>query len=187
MEHLDPIPPFEAPTGWPDYHATFSIQLCELMDANVIDFTKAPFNLHRYSDEQFERVINLLKEHYYYRELNVLPVRRWMREFNRRWNEVAPKYDYLYKALEDGASPLNILDEFDKGRDVFSEFPQTMLSDNEDYASHGTDYEHEKVTVGDFTDASVKVRDRWDTPDKMLIDEMEPLFVHLVTANYNGY
>lgn len=178
---------FEEPESWPDYHATFSIQLCELVDGGIVDFHKEPFTLHKYSAEQFERVIDLLQEHYYYREISCLPVRRWMREFNRKWNEIAPKYDYLYKALEDGASPLNILDEYEKGRDIFSEFPQTMLSDNEDYASHGTDFEHEKITVGDFAAAADRLQRAYDTVDTRIINDMDSLFVHLVSANFNGY
>jgi hypothetical protein len=157
------------------------------VDGGIVDFRKEPFNLHKYSADQFERVINLLQEHYYYREISCLPVRRWMREFNRKWNEIAPKYDYLYKALDDGASPLNILDEYEKGRDIFSEFPQTMLSDNEDYASHGTDFEHEKITVGDFAAAADRLQRAYDTVDTRIINDMDSLFVHLVSANFNGY
>jgi hypothetical protein len=178
---------FEEPESWPDYHATFSIQLCELVDGGIVDFHKEPFRLHKYSAEQFERVIGLLQEHYYYREISCLPVRRWMREFNRKWNEVTPKYDYLYKALDDGVSPLYDMDEWEKGRDIFSEFPQTMLSDNEDYASHGSDFEHEKVAIGNVITTADRLQTSYDTVDKRIIDDMGIMFVHLVSANFNGY
>jgi hypothetical protein len=181
------IETFEEPESWPDYHATFTIQLCELVDGGIVDFHKEPFALHKYSAAQFERVIGLLQEHYYYREISCLPVRRWMREFNRKWNEIAPKYDALYKALDDGVSPLSAMDEWEKGRDIFSDFPQTMLSDNEDYASHGTDFEHEKLAIGDFMGTADRLQRAYDTVDTRIIKDMGSLFVHLVSANFNGY
>lgn len=79
------------------------------------------------------------------------------------------------------------MDEWEKGRDIFSEFPQTMLSDNEDYASHGTDFEHEKITVGDFIDTADRLQRAYDTVDTRIINDMNTLFVHLVSANFNGY
>lgn len=76
--------------------------------------------------------------------------------------------------------------EYGKSRDIFSEFPQTMLSGNSDYASTGNDRQYERVTEGDIMEKFAAM-EHFRTVDQMLLDEVEPLFSCLFTVNVNSY
>ena len=46
-----------------------------------------------------------------------------------------PKYKLLYERVDEGLNPLQESRDREKSRDIFSDFPETMLSGNSDYAS----------------------------------------------------
>ena len=121
------------------------------------------------------------------RDIGVIPPGLWKREFLRKMNEIMPKYKPLYKALDDGANILQTGDQYGKSRDIFSEFPATMLGDNQDYASNGRDREYENVAQGDWVDKAMQIAERYTDIDVMILKEIEPLFSCLLTVSMNGY
>ena len=76
---------------------------------------------------------------------------------------IMPKYKPLYKMAADGLDPLQASNEYGKSRDIFSEFPQTMLSGNSDYASTGNDRQYRDFKSGiaktRFENEILKARD----------------------------
>lgn len=181
------IAPFEPCEPLPDWHAVGTIQLGELIECGIVDFSDPSWHWDYYSEEQYERVCEKITNRYFMREIGVIPPGLWKREFLRKMNEVMPKYKPLYKALEDGTSILQTGDQYGKSRDIFSEFPATMLGDNQDYASNGRDREYENITQGDWVDKATQIAERYNDIDVMILNDIEPLFSCLLTVNMNGY
>ena len=174
------------PCDYGDWHAVTTIQLGELVESNVVDFSDPTWDFDSYDDPQRDRLYKMVQDHYYWREIGVLPVLRWQRELVRKLNELMPKYKWLYQAEEDGIDPLQVSGEYGKRRDIFSDFPQTLLSHNQDYASNGTDNEFETVRQGDYLRISEAIRRGTFGIDTMLVEDLECMFSCLLTANVNG-
>lgn len=180
------IEPYEGCEDTPDWHAVATIQLGELMECGFVDFDDPSWKWDAYDDAQYARVCEKIANRYFYREIGVLPPGRWKREYLRKMNEIMPKYKPLYGALDDGADILQASDHYGKSRDVFSEFPATMLGDNQDYASNGRDREFEDVMQGDWIEKAKLIREEYNDVDVMILDELESLFSCLLTVNANG-
>lgn len=174
------------PCEYGDWHAVVTIQLGELIESGVIDFSDESFDFDSYDDEQRDRLYRMLQEHYYWREIGVLPVLRWKRELVRKLNELMQKYRWLYQAEAEGIDPLQESGEYGKRRDVFSDFPQTLLGGNQDYASNGTDNEFETIRQGDYLRISDAIRRGTYGIDTMLVEDLECMFSCLLTSNVNG-
>lgn len=171
-----------------DYHAVVSVQLIELINDGLVDFSKPEWDFDSYNDEQRNRLYEKVKGRFAYREIGILPYRWWKDRFIATLNEIMPKYKPLYKAIDDGYNPLQSGSEYYKSRDIYSEFPQTMLSgDNQDYASTGTDHEHERIAQGDFIDQASRLDYQYNDVDVMILNRLERLFCPLMTVNVNGY
>jgi hypothetical protein len=210
----DPIIPFEfdPECNRPDYHAVVSIQLCELIDAGFFDLTRVDWDFGpKYSAEQHAQLCKKITDHYYYREIALTPPGVWKREFLRKMNEIMPKYMAWYKLVNDDDFAFGVTseytdtgdkykdDEYYKGRNIFSDFPQTALAgNNSDYASTGNDTEYERIREGnrDRNISSSKHADplelidnitRFDDIDATIIKEIEPLFSCMFTVNINGF
>lgn len=181
---IDPFEPCESRADW---HAVATIQLGELIECGVVDFSDPSWHWNAYNDEQYTRLCDKITNHYFMRDIGVIPPGLWKREFLRKMNEIMPKYKPLYKALDDGANILQTGDQYGKSRDIFSEFPATMLGDNQDYASNGRDREYENVTQGDWVDKAMQIAERYNDIDVMILKEIEPLFSCLLTVSMNGY
>lgn len=171
-----------------EYHGTFTISLMQLLsDPDYESYFMDKWALFdAYDDEQRERLLKKFRGRFDYREIGLLPVRRWTERLIAKLNEVMPKYKPLYQAIADGATTLNAGSEYHKRRDVHSEFPQTMFaSENQDYASSGTDLEYETVRDYGLLDVAERVG-RYNDVDVMVLNELEPLFVCLksVTLPY---
>ena len=170
----------------PDYHSVYSIQLCELINDGWIDFNSSDWDFDSYDDEQRNRLWKKFERRYYWREIGILPPNRWKWELLRKLDEIMPKYKPLYKMLEEGQNILQHYGEYGKSRNIFSDFPQTMLGGNEDYASNGTDREHEEIYLGDWIDQLEKIK-HYDDIDVMILKELETMFSCMFTVNINGY
>lgn len=173
--------------GAPEYHDALTITLMELIDSGVLTREgKRWQGWDAYSDEQRARMWDKMRGRFDYREIGVLPVRRFLDRLFARMNEVMPKLKPLYEAVDQGASLLTERDEWHKSRDVFSSFPQTALGgSNEDYASSGTDREYETLRNYGLLDAQEKL-DRYNDVDVMLLNAMEPVFsaLHSTTVAF---
>lgn len=190
-----------------DWHSVETIQLGQLIEGDWFNWKEEEGWVWDYYDlEQKERLQVKINNHYFWREIGILPPLQWKMEFLRKLNEIMPKYKYLYKMLADpnfdpfskGSKKGNSDDSFDewfKSRDIGSDFPQTMLSKNSDYASEGKDREYEKLhTLEKKTELYERgdILDKWEQfaltykdPDVMIIEELDPLFGHLVSLNLN--
>ena len=171
-----------------EYHGTYTISLMQLLSDPdyTAYFTLMWETFDAYDSEQRTRLFNKFRGRFDYREIGLLPVRRWTERLIAKLNEVMPKYKPLYQAIADGATTLNAGSEYHKRRDVHSEFPQTMFaSENQDYASSGTDLEYETVRDYGLLDVAERIR-LYNDVDVMVLNELEPLFVCLksVTLPY---
>ena len=98
--------------------------------------------------------------------------------------DTAPKP--LYAKLDERGGDLNSTDEYYKGRVVSSDYPQTQLAGNEDYASAGQDRQYERVHDGTVLDMSERLRG-YDDVDLQIINDLDPLFSCLLTVNINNW
>ena len=178
---------FDDSCNRPDFHAVVTIQLCELIDAGFFDLSRKDWDFNpKYSNEQHAQLCRKITEHYYYREIALVPPGIWKREFLRKLNEIMPKYMVLYKNADEGVQ-LGNESEYYKSRNIFSDFPQTALAgDNQDYASTGSDTEYERIRQMDPVELAERLKS-YDDVDLMVINEIESLFSCLFTVNINGW
>lgn len=171
----------------PDYHAVTTIQLCELANDGFFDLTRKDWDFGpKFSDEQHAQLCKKITNHYWFREIGLVPPGLWKTEFLRFMNEIMPKYMSWYKLISDGAE-LGVESEYYKSRNVFSDFPQTNLAgSNQDYASTGNDTEYERLRQSDLLDIGERIRS-YDDVDASIIKEIEPLFSCLFTVNINAW
>lgn len=171
----------------PDYHAVVSIQLCELINAGFCDSKLTGWEWPKYNDEQDDRLRTKIVNHYYYREIALVPPGIFKHEFIRKMNEIMPKYVALYKLLEESPELFGGTSEWYKGRDIFSDFPQTQLNgENSDYASSGNDKEYQKIHQDNLIDTASKIYN-YDDIDYMVVKEMGSVFSSMFTVNVNAF
>lgn len=137
-----------------------------------------------YLDEaQYKRVCDKFLNEFYYREIGIFPPFRWRMTYLQAFNVAMAKYKPVYERIENGINPLQESDEYRKSRDIFSDFPATMLSGNSDYASTGNDREEETLREGNFADSIANYLEKYHDVDIMLIEEVgRKLFSSLMTA-----
>ena len=189
MPEYMPIDEFDAYTGHDDWHALYSIQLGELVEAGIFDWAKPEldWSIAAYDDEQYARVCAYFIDRFYYDEISILPVGQWFKQLHRRLiYELMPKYKPLYERIAEGIDPFQNGGEYHKRREISSDYPETLLSENADYISTGNDLEYETVKEGDIPNALDAYMQLYRSVDKALLDELELLFVQLYTSNVNG-
>lgn len=169
-----------------EFHSVVTIELGELIKSGVIDFNDSSWYWDAYNDQQYARVCEKITNRFWHREISILPVGFWKKEFLRKMNEIMPKYKILYKRIDDGINPLQIEDDYGKSRNIISEFPETQLGENEDYASHGTDREYEHIKEGDVIKKINEFQKYYKDVDVLILEELEPLFSCLLTVNVNS-
>lgn len=176
--------PYADNAPFEDMHAVVSITLGELIRDSIVIWGAEMFMWDYYDEKQYWRVCEKIENHYWDREIGILPVRSWIREFMRTMNEIMPKYKLLYKALDENGL-MQVSDRYGKSRDVGSDFPATQISPaNQDYASGASDHEHEDIVTGDFLARYPMMRE-FDDIDVMIVDRLDVLFSSLYTVNIN--
>lgn len=185
----DSINTFEldSESGREDYHSVVTIQLCELIDAGFCDDKLTGWEWPKYDDEQDSRLRKKLVDHYWFREIALVPPGIFKHEFIRKMNEIMPKYVPMYKLLAESPELFGGDSEWYKGRDIYSDFPQTQLSgENGDYASSGNDREFQRIRQADVIDTAKRLNDYNDI-DLMIVNDMSSLFSSLFTVNTSSY
>ena len=157
-----------------------SITLGELVTNGVVDLDSEEWAYDAYSGEQRTRVNRKFEARFWMRELGVLPVANFQREYIRLLNEQMPKFKYIYQMIDDGLNLVQEWDEYGKRRDIDSNFPQTQLSGNSDYASGGKDSEFETIHDGSQIEALYKFVAQYQDPDVYLLDILEQLFTCII-------
>lgn len=169
-----------------EFHDVVTFALGELWKLGWFDLKDESWDFPKFSDEQHERLCKKILDHYYMRNIGVLPLAAWKREFLRKMNEIMPKYIVLYKKVEEKPDMFNATDEYYKSRNVMSDFPQTQLSGNQDYASIGNDKQYERVKDGSILELSEKLQS-FDDIDLQIVNELECLFSCMLTVNLNNW
>lgn len=177
---------FYTPSIHDEFHAVYSVQLCELIHDGWCDFSSHDWDFDAYNEEQRNRLWDKFTKRFYWREIGITPPGQWRWEVIRKLNEIMPKYKPAYKALDEGVDIFRHYGEYGKSRNIFSEFPQTMLGNNEDYASNGNDREHEEIYLGDWMEQIEKLKN-YDDVDVCILKELETMFSCMFTVNVNGY
>ena len=186
-EDVQPFDPNWEYSVAPDYHAVVTVQLCELANDGFFDLTRNDWDFNpKYSAEQHAQLCKKITDHYWFREISLIPPGIWKHEFLRKMNEIMPKYMVWYKTIDDGVM-LGTEGEYYKSRNVFSDFPQTSLQGNsQDYASTGNDVEYERIKQLDPMELGDRLS-RYNDVDLAIINEIESLFSCLFTVNANGF
>lgn len=174
-------------TYQPEWHAVYTVQLGELIQSGVFDWKRPELDWSSAAVdvEQYKRVCDYFIERFRYREISIEPFLEWAQMLKRKFvYELMPKYAPMYKAAE-SVQPLAESDEYYKRRTVDSEYPETLLSGNSDYASTGTDEEWERVKVGNLADAVERFKG-YHATDELMLDELETMFISSYTSYVDG-
>lgn len=182
---VQPYEPIENINQW---HDTYSLQLGECIENGIVDFSQPEYDFDSINAEQRNRIYDLITNHYYFYELVIMPVKIWRIELVRTLNETMLKCRRLYEMLDSGFNPLNSETEYGKKRQVFSDFPQTRLSSqNQDYASNANDTEYEIDRTGDELNRYNDYVKSWKHPDMILIESVATCFNGMISQGLNTY
>ena len=177
-------------------NAYFSITLGELLYKD--EYTEPVFSWtgimdwseFAFSPEQYERVCAMFEAKYYWEEISEpANYQKWLRllAYTIKY-ELCPKYNKLYALETKNELPLLATgSEFGKSREIESEFPETLLSGNSDYASFGKDREYEDIKHGDTLEKLEAIAEKYRSIDQMFIDELQPFFSMLYSTNLNVF
>lgn len=179
---------FQNATGIPDFHSVQTIELGDLILDGIFTWERVNWKDSAYSEEQYKRICKAFEQRFWLREISITPVGAWMQRLEYKLNyEICPKYNPLYEQLEE-YNPLQNGGRYLKERKIESEYPETLLSNNQDYASSGFDDELEEVKMdGSLTDNVKNYALNFRSVDAMILDELEKfMFSNLYTSNVNG-
>lgn len=182
------LPDLDTFAGHPEWHAVVTIQLGQLIESGVFDWGRDELDWKSaaYDDAQYSRVCEYFNARFYWREISILPVRQWFDYLRRKLvYELMPKYRPLYEAIGD-ANPLAAKDEYFKERVIQSDYPETQLSGNSDYASFGTDKENQHVTLENPAVQIGLYAEGFKGVDELLLDDLDSMFVGLYSLNINA-
>lgn len=176
-------------TGESIWNAVYTIQLGELIESGVFDWSKDILNWREAAldDAQYERVCRYFVERFYYREISVEPFLQWANYLKRKLVfELMPKYKPLYERISEGVNPLANGNEYYKNRTIQSAYPETLLSENADYITDGRDEEFQRIKEGNLADSLENFALKYKGVDQLILDELETMFISLYTANVNA-
>lgn len=182
-------PDIDTYTGAPELHDVFTITLYELIESGVFDWSKEYLDWSgaAYDETQYERICTYFIERFRFREISIVPFLEWAYMLRRKLiYELMPKYRPMYNAIAAGINPLAESDEYHKRRTINSDFPETLLSGNSDYASAGTDEEYETIRLANITERMTQYQTAFKSTDEALLDELEPMFYSMYSSYVNG-
>ena len=193
LDDLEHVPEYEAK---PDYHSVMTIQLVELLNSGFIEVSDDgttfsdswDWEAAAGDEERYKRLCAYFLARFKYRELASDP---W--EFKnfllfKLQYEIMPKFRPIYDSYgTDGLDFMQVGGEYGKDRDITSDYPETLLSDNADYISTGHDKEFEHIRTGDVLERLKAVREgEFASIDELVIDELECLFTPLIQVHANA-
>lgn len=159
--------------------ANYTITLGELLSNGMIDFSHEMWDFQYYDMEQRDRIYSKIKDRHYYSEISCVPVGKWRHFLIDALNKRAPKANLLYNYL-DKTDGLTTGDNENKlNRLVYSDFPQTQLAANQDFATSAHDFEEEikrQLNSKDLLD----IWDNFENPDEYLVAGVRTLFIPLL-------
>lgn len=81
----------------PEFHSVSNLCLGELYRDGWFDLTEQSWDFPKFSEEQHARLCKKILNHYYMRDIGILPLGAWKREFLRKLDEIMPK---VYSAVQ---------------------------------------------------------------------------------------
>ena len=174
-------------TGNDEWHAIYTIQLGQLIESGVFKWSEIDWSDSAYNNAQYERICAYFEKRFYYREISIIPIKEWFNFLSYKINyEIMPKLKPLYERAEQGINPFQNEDVYHKSRDIFSEYPQTLLSENADYITDGRDFEEETLREGNLTESLNNYMLLYKGVDELMLDMLESMFISLYSVNING-
>lgn len=187
--HKVDIDAFDEYTGRDEWYAVYTIQLGELVQKGVFDWSRnvLDWKSAAYDEEQYTRICDYFIQRFYYREISIEPFAEWAVMLKRKLvYELMPKYKPLYERIAEGVNPLADSSEYYKDRTISSAYPETLLSGNADYITDGKDQEFERIKEGNIVDSLEAFEERYKGIDEMMLDELESMFISMYTLNMNS-
>lgn len=165
-----------------DWHDAFSVTLGELMEQGFDPYGDTLWTTAKwYSDDVRSSWESIFALHYKHYEIGVMPPRVWRDHLTARVLETAPKWWPWYRWLDNGGDWTVAEDVWEKNRNLFSDFPQTLLKpEEEDYAANANDYQGERMRRGNMVELLRQWRDMDDITRAWILD-MKGLFSWLTT------
>lgn len=195
MSDLIAFEPFEGCDARPDYHAVYSVQVCELVNDGFDVFGDEGWEQIDWpSDENPEswlsqtrsRLEGKLLRKFWFAEIDPRVPGIWRYDLTTKMQLIMPKYREVYKAVADGLSPLADSDVYEKNRRVYSDYPAAQLDNNtRDYASTADDYESERVELGDVIEKMSRLS-TYNDVDAAVLEELECCFCQIMTMSMSG-
>lgn len=174
-------------TGIDEIHDVYTVTLHELIEDGIFKWSDINWKSAAYDDATYNRLCEYFVERFRFREIGMEPYKIWAQYLKRKLvYEIAPKYNKLYALL---ASDFDIRmdeDEYYKRRSIYSDYPQTQMSGNSDYASNGTDEEWERIRLKNPLDAFDEYQQKYQNIDEQFMDELECMFISSYAANVNA-
>lgn len=171
--------------GGHEYHDVVTVEFGELVEGGFIDLSdKEAWPWPMYSEEQDSRLREKISNHFWNREIGAVPPGIWKRQFLAKMNEIMPKYIFMYRTLAEDGNIAGHEGEWYKSRNIFSDFPQTQLGGNSDYASTGNDTEYERIRRADVLETMERLKGYRD-PDELILEDLEEVFSCLITVSIN--
>lgn len=162
-----------------------SAMLGELVDMGFYDYTEPSWRFDTGGDDEwYMDLCRKFTRRYYFRQIGVTPLGRFKMAYLEKLAEIMPKYIPLHERIKQGINPFQESSEYGKSRNVYSEFPQTLLNGNSDYASTGTDREFETIREGDPAQKAMEYAKLYNDVDVMILDELEFLFSCFITVDF---
>lgn len=190
-----PFVPFVMPEPEPDYHAVYSVQVCELVNDGFDVFGDEGWDevdwpsdddQESWLSKTRERLEGKLLRKFWFAEIDPRVPGIWRYDLTTKMQLVMPKYKQVYVAIANGLTPLAERDTYEKNRRVYSDYPAAQL-DNQtrDYASTADDYESERVELGNVVEQMEGLR-TYNDVDAAVLNELECCFCQVLTATIGG-
>lgn len=177
-----------ADKDYTDWHSKNTITFGSLLDDDY-DWGKYEWTSYTMSAEALDalryRINGKIEERYRYRELGVLPVRRFKDNLVRTINDAMAAHGPIYQEIFKGLDITNNGSELVKKRDVHSNFPQSQLSPTtQDYASSAIEGGRETINSGNQIKAIEAFNRAFNEPDAAVLDWINICFSDYISFDY---
>lgn len=173
-----------AAPSWHDQHAPNTIRFGEIMDDHPswrTNYYPAFPEVHR------TRLNQKIEDRYFYREISHegggMPG-VFFHFLKRKLNEVLPQYMKIY-ALEDSGD-INVLRTETtkvKSRSIYSDYPQTALSGDADYATNSNDIANASEVTGPNIDMINKFNESYTDTDLLVLKALDVCFAGMTSRS----
>lgn len=171
-----------------DWHSKNTIIFGSLLDDDY-DWGKNDWKCYTLSDAALAivrpRINQKIEDRYRYRELGVLPIRRFKDNLVRNINDAMAAQGYLYEEIYKGLDITNNGSSLVKERDIHSNFPQSQLAPTtQDYATSSVEKGQETINSGNQIKAIEAFYKAFNEPDAAVLDYINVCFSNYISFDY---